>query len=226
MMARSMLRFSNSGFTSKVSDAALWALVLFSVGCQVVFGDFTLEPGAGGTAAAAGGSSPDASGGTNAGGSSAVSSTTGGTPDTCTGAPLYACSGAQVLKCVANNWQVSETCTAPLSCSASLGTCVACYTGQTRCTQTDVGTLTGNAETCSRTQMGWDPVSCAKGCTVVDGKNDICANCTSGDTVCASLTSGTSVKRVLRTCVVGAWVTTECVNGCGDATSAAPAACQ
>ena len=130
---------------------------LTSVGCQFVFGDFTLESGTGGEPAS-GAATSTVSGGSDSGGTSVVGAT-GGTSGTGGTATLGTCNGTNVC----------------------------CNVNQAHCHLDDAGMPNGIAEVCDDTRTGWVTTSCAKGCLLGDGGSDTCAICTEGSSLCVIL---------------------------------------
>jgi hypothetical protein len=128
-------------------------LAFESVGCQFVFGDFTIQPdqiGSGGAAEAGGASS---TGGANNGTAGAT------TIGPCDGSSQYSCSGSQILACVAGAWQIKDTCSKASYCNTTTGVCDKCSLGDAQCdAPTDFGT---QLSTCDDPTVGFTPgVTC------------------------------------------------------------------
>jgi len=152
-----MIRTRHSSVFVHVGMLALLFAGLTGVGCQFVFGDFTLESGTGGEPAS-GGATSTVSGGSNSGGASVVGAT-GGTAGTGGTATLGTCNGTNVC----------------------------CNVNQAHCQLDDAGMPNGTADVCNDTRTGWVTTGCAKGCLLGDGGSDTCAICTEGSALCVIL---------------------------------------
>jgi len=200
-----MIRTRHSSVFVHVGMLALLFAGLTGVGCQFVFGDFTLESGVGGAAVI---------GGTTSGGQTSVASAGGNS------------SGGNSVIVGASGGTGAAGGTTTLSTCDGSNSCFLCNVEETHCILDNAGAPTGSANVCNDTRSGWIATECPKGCKLGDAGTDTCLTCIEGDASCSTRTVKGVVTPVLRSCVANSWLPTDCANSCVDATSTAPAACQ
>ncbi len=201
----------------------LLTLVL-ACGCQILFGDFSVdEDGEGGASTGVGGRSADV----------------------CVDG-RYRCESATLLRCVDGEFVTDATCLDANHCDEIAGLCRSCLEGQTRCSGTVLeecsesgqayetaescvgGTplcdpvllrcvecargaarcVNGQLESCSEARQ-WVLSSCANGCEDVTGDSDYCRQCTE-----PGRTSCTTEGNLITCSAAFLWVTEDCAGAC------------
>jgi hypothetical protein len=150
-----------------------WAgLPLFTIGCHVVLGGFEMDeqglaepPPALGT----GGQPPSSTGG---------ASGQGPPGEVCEMPGVRRCSDAKLELCVGGQWQEEHVCRTPDHCDVSLGRCLGCVEGESRCAGAKAQQL------CDTTTEQWAPqTDCGVGWRCDEDRGQ-CVKCDPGEGVC------------------------------------------
>jgi hypothetical protein len=217
MSSRRSQGFGLSGASQRL---LLGLFVLSCSACQMLFGDFSTDPGEGGTPGSLGGSTAVACVEGKSQCVEAVLQTcingVWSDPETCLSASHcngaegrcelctedeLSCAGNVLRRCSANRdgWDTVATCSAPTAlCDSQAGSCVACAAGDAVCS--GLGTL----QTCKATRDGWTTETCKYGCYDADGNDDYCGQCSTSDA------STCTTAQSLVACTQQKWVTQSC----------------
>lgn len=162
-------------------------LLLVSVGCHLVWGDFEAakgDPPAGATCTEGLFTCDDAGALLQCRDAAWTPFAVCGRPDWCLASEgrcrvcepgRFGCEAQQLLQCSAagDAWMPLQVCPASLVCDAASGTCAACRAGAAHCTSDGLA-----LETCNPGASGWTLENCGiGGCVDEPDDCDYCSNC-------------------------------------------------
>lgn len=214
--------------------AMYWlGLAIGLTSCQLVFGDYHLVDGTGGTAGSLQGGSGTTggdtfvAGGTATGGASSFggSQPTGGSPSDCTGTPPFRCQGAALQACVNGAWTTTQTCPTAALCEPAAGVCDACATGDRQCSGSVLSV-------CNADHTGFMQKAVCEAPLYCDTTSDNCVACTinqsrcDGDSVDVCNEARTAWTLKATACSdYGCYVVDGSTDHCSVCDASSPAAC-
>ena len=146
---------------------------LFAIGCQAVLGGFEIDEQSSGEPPTfvfgTGGQSESSTGGASGQGSSG---------EACEVPGVRRCSEAKLELCVGGRWQQETVCRTANHCDVSLGRCLGCVVGESRCAGAKA------QQVCDTTTEQWAPqTDCDVGWRCDENRGQ-CVKCDPGEGVC------------------------------------------